>query len=186
MLDHGWLCVVVGVVLRLVHEDTEDAVGDEGPRLLYHVASSCRLTMEMVCWRLYWGFGYSTAGFRHGELELCCIAARGRTRISGEPRCDQRGVLNVRSKTASGMLAAVGDFRAATTQERKQKAKRAFHRETAENVRDRREEQPGDVQHACRIESTCPGDLAGSARLLQQPARRLLMCWQLLACILAH
>ena len=37
MFDHGLLFVVVGVVLRLVQEDTDEAVGDEGPRLLYHV-----------------------------------------------------------------------------------------------------------------------------------------------------
>lgn len=36
MLDHGLLFVVVGVVLRLVEVDTEEAVGDEGPRLEYH------------------------------------------------------------------------------------------------------------------------------------------------------
>jgi hypothetical protein len=47
-------------------------VGEEGPRLAY---PSCRLTMEIVCWRLYWGLGYSIAGFRHGEFEPCCMAA---------------------------------------------------------------------------------------------------------------
>lgn len=36
MLDHG-LLFVVGVVLRLVQDETDEAVGDEGPRLLYHV-----------------------------------------------------------------------------------------------------------------------------------------------------
>lgn len=57
MFDHGLLFVVVGVVLRsLVQEETDEAVG-EVVRLVYHVASSCKLTMEMVCWRLYWGFG---------------------------------------------------------------------------------------------------------------------------------
>lgn len=48
------LLVVVGVVLRLVVEDTDEAVGDGGPRL-YHVGSSCRFTMDIVCWRLYCG-----------------------------------------------------------------------------------------------------------------------------------
>jgi hypothetical protein len=48
------LFVVVGVVLRLVVEDTDEAVGDGGPRL-YQVGSSCRFTMDMVCWRLYCG-----------------------------------------------------------------------------------------------------------------------------------
>jgi hypothetical protein len=76
MLDHGLLFVAVGVGLRLVQDETDEAVGEDGPRFAYHVASSCKLTMEIVCWRLYWGFGYSIAGFRHGEFELCCIAAR--------------------------------------------------------------------------------------------------------------
>lgn len=51
MFDHGLLFVVVGVVLRLpvVQDETDEAVGDEGPRLEYHVASSCKLTMEIVC-----------------------------------------------------------------------------------------------------------------------------------------
>jgi hypothetical protein len=31
--------------------------------------------MDMVCWRLYWGFGCSIACVRHGEFETCCIAA---------------------------------------------------------------------------------------------------------------
>jgi hypothetical protein len=35
-LDHGLLFVVVGVVLRLVQDETDEAVGDEGPRFLYH------------------------------------------------------------------------------------------------------------------------------------------------------
>ena len=52
--DQG-LFEVVGVVLRLVAEDTEDAVGDEGPRLAYQVGSSCRFTIDMVCCRLYCG-----------------------------------------------------------------------------------------------------------------------------------
>jgi hypothetical protein len=42
------LFVVVGVVLRLVVEETDEAVGDGGPRL-YHVGSSFRFTIEMVC-----------------------------------------------------------------------------------------------------------------------------------------
>jgi hypothetical protein len=50
--DQGLLFVVVGVALRLVEVETEDDVGDEGPRL-YHVGSSCKLTMEIVCDRLY-------------------------------------------------------------------------------------------------------------------------------------
>jgi hypothetical protein len=49
MFDHGLLLVVVGVVLRLVHDETDEAVGDDGPRLAYHVASSCKLTIEIVC-----------------------------------------------------------------------------------------------------------------------------------------
>ena len=48
MFDHGLLFVVVGVVLRL-QEETSEIVGDEGPRLAYQVASSCKLTIEMVC-----------------------------------------------------------------------------------------------------------------------------------------
>ncbi len=51
-LDQGLLFVVVGVALRLVEVDTEDAVGEEGPRL-NQVGSSCRLTMEIVCDKLY-------------------------------------------------------------------------------------------------------------------------------------
>jgi hypothetical protein len=57
MLDHGLLFVAVGVEVRLVLDETEEAVGDDGPRFVYQVASSCRFTMEMVCWRLYWGLG---------------------------------------------------------------------------------------------------------------------------------
>jgi hypothetical protein len=49
------LFVVVGVVLLLVVEDTDEAVGDGGPRLYHDVGSSCRFTMDMVCWRLYCG-----------------------------------------------------------------------------------------------------------------------------------
>lgn len=49
MFDHGLLFVAVGVGLRLVHDETEDAVGEDGPRFVYHVASSCKLTIEMVC-----------------------------------------------------------------------------------------------------------------------------------------
>lgn len=37
-LDQG-LFDVVGVILRLVVEDTEEAVGDGHPRLAYHVGS---------------------------------------------------------------------------------------------------------------------------------------------------
>jgi hypothetical protein len=51
-LDQGLLFVVVGVALRLVEVDTEEDVGDEGPRL-YQVGSSCKLTMDIVCDRLY-------------------------------------------------------------------------------------------------------------------------------------
>lgn len=57
MLDQGLLLVVVGVALRLVQEETEEAVGDEGPRFVYHVWSSWRLTMDMVWDKLYWGLG---------------------------------------------------------------------------------------------------------------------------------
>ena len=46
-LDQG-LLEVVGVALRLVVEDTDEAVGDGAPRW-YHVGSSCRFTMDMVC-----------------------------------------------------------------------------------------------------------------------------------------
>lgn len=53
-LDQGLLFVVVGVALRLVDVETEEAVGEEGPRL-YQVGSSCRLTMDIVCDRLYCG-----------------------------------------------------------------------------------------------------------------------------------
>lgn len=53
-LDQGLLFVVVGVVLRLVEVETEEEVGEEGPRL-YQVGSSCKLTIEIVCDRLYWG-----------------------------------------------------------------------------------------------------------------------------------
>lgn len=83
MLDHGLLLMFVGVVLPLVQDDTDEAVGDEGPRLPYHVASSCKLTIEIVCERLYWGFGCSTTGFRHGEFELCCIPARAQSQCIG-------------------------------------------------------------------------------------------------------
>lgn len=37
MLDHGLLFVVVGVTRPLVAEETDEAVGDDGPRLLYQV-----------------------------------------------------------------------------------------------------------------------------------------------------
>jgi len=48
MLDHG-LFEFVGVALRLVVEDTEEAVGDEGGRGKCQDWSSCRFTMDMVC-----------------------------------------------------------------------------------------------------------------------------------------
>jgi hypothetical protein len=51
-LDQGLLFVVVGVALRLVDVETEEDVGEDGPRL-YQVGSSCKLTMEIVCDRLY-------------------------------------------------------------------------------------------------------------------------------------
>lgn len=50
--DQGLLFVVVGVALRLVDVDTEEDVGEDGPRL-YQVGSSCKLTMEIVCDKLY-------------------------------------------------------------------------------------------------------------------------------------
>lgn len=50
--DQGLLFVVVGVALRLVDVETEEAVGEDGPRL-YQVGSSCKLTMEIVCDKLY-------------------------------------------------------------------------------------------------------------------------------------
>jgi hypothetical protein len=90
IFDHGLLFVVVGVVLLLVQDETDDAVGDDGPRFEYHVASSCKLTIEIVCCRLYWGFGYSTAGFRHGEFELCCIAAVPKSRSVSWAKRNQR------------------------------------------------------------------------------------------------
>jgi hypothetical protein len=46
-LDQG-LFEVVGVALRLVVEETDEAVGEGGPRL-YHVGSSCRFTIDIVC-----------------------------------------------------------------------------------------------------------------------------------------
>lgn len=47
--DHGFLVFeFVGVALRLAHEETEEAVGEEGPRV-YQLGSSWRLTMDMVC-----------------------------------------------------------------------------------------------------------------------------------------
>lgn len=42
------MLVLVGVALRLVHEETEEAVGEEGPRW-YQLGSSCRLSMDTVC-----------------------------------------------------------------------------------------------------------------------------------------
>lgn len=71
----------VGVALRLVQDETEEAVGDEGPRV-YQVCSSCRLTIDTVCCRLYCGLTYSDGGARHGELEWCCIAALQGTKAS--------------------------------------------------------------------------------------------------------
>lgn len=76
ILDHGLLLVVVGVVLLLLYDDTEDAVGEDGPRFVYQLCSSWRFTIEMVWFKPCCGLGYSTAGFRHGELALCCITAR--------------------------------------------------------------------------------------------------------------
>jgi hypothetical protein len=70
--DQGLLLVVVGVALRLVDVDTEDAVGEDGPRL-YQVGSSCKLTMDIVCDRLYWALEGSPDGIRHGEFDECCI-----------------------------------------------------------------------------------------------------------------
>jgi hypothetical protein len=45
--DQG-LFEIVGVVLRLLVEDTEEAVGDGGPRLKLHAGSSRRFTMDKV------------------------------------------------------------------------------------------------------------------------------------------
>lgn len=70
--DQGLLLVVVGVALRLVDVETEDAVGEDGPRL-YQVGSSCKLTMDIVCDRLYWALGGSPDVVRHGEFDECCI-----------------------------------------------------------------------------------------------------------------
>jgi hypothetical protein len=47
--DHGLLFTAVGVEPRLVQDETDEAVGEAGPRFVYHVVSSCKLTMEMVC-----------------------------------------------------------------------------------------------------------------------------------------
>jgi hypothetical protein len=80
-LDHG-LFDVVGVALRLVVEDTDDSVGEDG-RPGYHVGSPCRSTIEAVCWRLNLCWGYFDAGdsgTRQGELELCCISAELKSR----------------------------------------------------------------------------------------------------------
>jgi hypothetical protein len=49
MFDHGLLFVAVGVEVRLVLDDTDEAVGDDGPRFVYHVASSCKFTIDIVC-----------------------------------------------------------------------------------------------------------------------------------------
>lgn len=57
LFNHGLLVLTpVGVALRLVHEDTDEAVGDGGPRE-YQVGSSCRLSIDTVCCRLYCGLG---------------------------------------------------------------------------------------------------------------------------------
>jgi hypothetical protein len=75
ILTHGLLVLLeVGVVLRLVlvHEETEEDVGDGGPRV-YH-GPSCRLAIDTVCWRLYCGLAYSLAWVRQGEFEVCCMA----------------------------------------------------------------------------------------------------------------
>jgi hypothetical protein len=84
LFNHGlFVLELVGVALRLVQDETEEAVGDGGPRV-YHVSPSCRLTMDTVCCRLYCGLVYSDAGVRHGELEGCCIAARLKAGLPGE------------------------------------------------------------------------------------------------------
>jgi hypothetical protein len=78
--DHGFFVLaLVGVALLLVHEETEEAVGEDGPRV-YQLGSSCRFTMDMVCCSE--GLGYSDAGVRQGEFVLCCIAARPKHRSS--------------------------------------------------------------------------------------------------------
>jgi hypothetical protein len=47
--DHGFFVLEpVGVALRLAHEETEEAVGEDGPRV-YQLGSSCRFTIDMVC-----------------------------------------------------------------------------------------------------------------------------------------
>lgn len=38
-LDHGLLFIFVGVVLRLVADETDEVAGDEAPRVLYHWSS---------------------------------------------------------------------------------------------------------------------------------------------------
>lgn len=49
IFNHGLLVLeVVGVALRLVQEETDEAVGDGGPRL-YQFGSSCKFTIDMVC-----------------------------------------------------------------------------------------------------------------------------------------
>jgi hypothetical protein len=39
---------LVGVAPRLAHDETEEAVGEDGPRG-YQLGSSCRFTIDMVC-----------------------------------------------------------------------------------------------------------------------------------------
>lgn len=47
--DHGFFVFVfVGVALRLAEEETDEEVGEDGPRE-YQVGSSCKFTMDMVC-----------------------------------------------------------------------------------------------------------------------------------------
>ena len=48
MADHG-LFEFVGVMLRLVVEDTEEGVGDGSGREKCQEGSSCRFIMDMVC-----------------------------------------------------------------------------------------------------------------------------------------
>lgn len=80
VFNHGLLVLdEVGVALRLVQDETEEAVGDGGARV-YQFGSSCRFTIDTVCCRLYWGLAYSDAVVRQGELEPCCIAARMKSR----------------------------------------------------------------------------------------------------------
>jgi hypothetical protein len=82
MFVYGLLEEFVGVVLRLVVDDVVDADGDGGERGNCQPGSSCRFTMDTVCWRekvCFWGAEFGDSGKRQGEWEECCIAAEKRS-----------------------------------------------------------------------------------------------------------